>query len=77
MSFDDFKVYRPGIEGATVETQKKLTLDLGKAKKIPLNHNLCCLWAYWYIEVSIIDQIRLDLHNAPPSQVKQDNQTSP
>jgi len=27
--------------------------------------------------VSIIDQIRLDSHNSPPSQVKRDNQTSP
>ena len=33
VSFDDFKVYRPGIEGAAVETQKKLALTWGKQKR--------------------------------------------
>ena len=32
-SFDDFKVYGPGIEGSAVEPQKKLALTWGKLKR--------------------------------------------
>ena len=73
-SFDDFKVYGPGIEGSAVEPQKKLALTWGRPQKIPLNHNLCCIYPLGVLvrRSELINQIRLDSPNTPLSQVKRD-----